>query len=183
MIKDKVLKALNKQINEELYSAYLYASMRAYFERLNLKGFANWLRIQVQEELFHVRKFETYIYERGGEVELYEIKEPPRSWKDPVDAFEAVYKHECHITECINGLAEVAEKEGDRSTRSFLEWYITEQVEEEANADDILKKLNMVKDAPGGIYWLDKELAQRTLNPIVIADITGAPTTATSTAP
>ncbi|MGC8845214.1 MAG: ferritin [Candidatus Hydrogenedens sp.] len=176
MIKDKVLNALNKQINEEIYSAYLYASMRAYFEKLNLKGFANWLKIQVQEELFHARKFENYIFERGGEVELYEIKKPTKSWKSPLDAFEAVYKHECHITECINKLAEVAEKEGDRSTRMFLDWFINEQVEEEANADGILQKLQMVKDAPSGIYWIDKELEQRVLNPLVIADITGATT-------
>jgi len=176
MIKDKVLNALNKQINEEIYSAYLYASMRAYFEKLNLKGFSNWLKIQVQEELFHARKFENYIFERGGEVELYEIKKPTKSWKSPLDAFEAVYKHECHITECINKLAEVAEKEGDRSTRMFLDWFINEQVEEESNADGILQKLQMVKDAPGGIYWIDKELEQRVLNPLVIADITGTPT-------
>lgn len=176
MIKDKVLKALNQQINEEIYSAYLYASMRAYFEKLNLKGFANWLRIQVQEELFHARKFENYIYERGGEVELYEIKKPTKSWKSPMDAFDAVYRHECHITECINKLAELAEKEGDRSVRMFLDWFINEQVEEEANADEILQKLQMVKDAPGGIYWIDKELAQRAINPMIIADITGAPT-------
>lgn len=176
MIKEKVLKALNKQINEEIYSAYLYASMRAYYEKLNLKGFANWLRIQVQEELFHARKFESYIYERGGEVEFYEIKEPTKSWKNPVDAFEAVYKHECHITECINKLAEIAEKEGDRSVRIFLDWFINEQVEEEANADEILQKLQMVKDAPGGIYWIDKDLGQRTINPMIIADITGATT-------
>ncbi|HPP57915.1 MAG TPA: ferritin [Candidatus Hydrogenedens sp.] len=175
MIKEKMLKALNKQINEELYSAYLYASMRAYFESLNLKGFANWLKIQVQEELFHARKFENYIYERGGKVELYEIKEPDRSWKNPADAFEAVYKHECHITECIHHLAEIAEKEGDRSTRLFLDWFINEQVEEEANADDILQRIRMVGDAPGGIYWIDKELGQRVVNPLIIADITGAP--------
>lgn len=176
MIKDKVLNALNKQINEEIYSAYLYASMRAYFEKLNLKGFANWLKIQVQEELFHARKFENYIFERGGEVELYEIKKPTKSWKNPLDVFEAVYKHECHITECINKLAEVAEKESDRSTRIFLDWFINEQVEEEANVDGILQKLQMVKDAPGGIYWIDKELGQRVLNPMVIADITGSAT-------
>ncbi len=173
MIKDNVVSALNKQINEEIYSAYLYASMRSYFEKLNLKGFANWLRIQVQEELFHARKFENYIYERGGEVEWYEIKKPTKTWKSPVDAFEAVYKHECYITECINKLAETAEKEGDRSARMFLDWFINEQVEEEANADEILQKLRMVKDAPGGIYWIDKELGQRTLNPMIIADITG----------
>lgn len=174
MIKESLAKAINQQINEELYSAYLYASMRAYFESLNLKGFAHWLKIQVQEELFHARKFENYLYERGGRVELYAIKEPVKEWASPLEAFEAVYNHERHITQCIDKLAELAEKEQDRATRMFLDWYINEQVEEEANAEEILSKIKLTKDAPGGIYWLDKELSQRTLNPMILADITGA---------
>lgn len=173
MIKDKMVNALNKQINEELYSAYLYASMRAYFESINLKGFAQWMKIQVQEELYHARKIENYIYERGGRVELHEIKSPPKEWKSPLDAFEAVYKHECHITECIHKLAELAEKEGDRAVRLFLDWFINEQVEEEATADEIVQKLKMIQDSPGGIYWIDKDLSQRQLNPLVLADIMG----------
>ncbi len=175
MIKETLNKAICQQINEELYSAYLYASMRAYFESLNLKGFAQWLKIQVQEELFHARKFENYLYERGGKVELYAIKEPPREWSSPVEAFEAVYNHERHISQCIDKLAELAEKEGDRALRMFLDWYINEQVEEEANAEDILNKLKLVKDAPGGLFWLDKELSQRAINPLILSDLTGVP--------
>lgn len=175
MLKKKLQDALNTQINEELFSAYLYASMRAYFESLNLSGFSNWMRIQVEEELFHARKFMGYLFERGGDVKLKAIKEPQAKWASPLDAFEAAYKHECHITECINKLSTLALNEDDHATRIFLEWFVTEQVEEEANADGIVQQLRMVKDAPGGLFMLNREAGQRVVSPTIIADISGAP--------
>jgi len=174
MISKKVQDAINAQINEELFSAYLYAAMRSYFERINLKGFANWMRLQFEEELFHARKFAEYLYERSGSVELKAIKAPQADWASPLAAFEATYKHECHISQCINKIATLAQKEDDHATRTFIEFYITEQVEEEANADAMVQNLKLVQDAPGGLFLLDREAGQRTVSPMVVASVTGA---------
>lgn len=175
MMKEKVQEAFNNQINEELYSAYLYAAMRAYFERLNLQGFANWMRIQVEEELFHARKFVNFLFERGAEVKFKTIREPQAQWDSPLAAFEAAYQHECHISDCLNKLSTLALNEDDHASRVFLEWFVTEQVEEEANADAMVQNLRLVKDAPGGLFMLDREAGQRVLSPTIVADITGAP--------
>ena len=175
MISKKVQDAINAQINEELFSAYLYAAMRSYFERINLKGFANWMRLQFEEELFHSRKFAEYLYERNGSVELKAIKAPQADWASPLAAFEAAYKHECHISQCINKIATLAQKEDDHATRTFIEFYITEQVEEESNADAMVQNLKLVQDAPGGLFLLDREAGQRTISPAVVASVTGAP--------
>ncbi len=174
MMKKKVQDAFNAQINEELYSSYLYAAMRAAFEGMNLKGYANWMRLQVEEELFHARKFTDFVFERGGNVELKAIKQPPAKWDSPLAMFEAAYKHECHISECINKLATLAMKEDDHAARVFLEWFVTEQVEEEANADAMVQNLKLMKDAPGGLFMLDREAGQRVISPLVLASITGA---------
>ncbi len=174
MMKKKLQEAFSNQINEELYSAYLYAAMRAYFEGLNLQGFANWMRIQVEEELFHARKFVNFLFERSAEVTFKAIKAPEMQWDSPLAAFEAAHKHECHISECINKLSTLAVNEDDHASRIFLEWFVTEQVEEEANADAMVQNLRLVKDAPGGLFLLDREAGQRVISPTIVADITGA---------
>ncbi len=166
MIDKDVEEELNKQINEEMYSAYLYLSMSAYFENIGLKGFANWMYVQYQEEMGHAMKFYRYVQERGGKVRLYAIKEPPHEWKSPLDAFEQTLKHEKHITECINNLVDLAEKKKDRATFNLLQWYIDEQVEEEANDEEIIAQLKLIGDNGQGLLMLDRELGQRTYTPI-----------------
>ena len=165
MLKEKMLKALNDQINEELYSAYLYLSMSAYFEDINLPGCANWMRIQVQEELSHAMKFYDFINDRHSRINLGEIKGPQFEWKSPMDAFEAAFKHEQHISSCINSLADIANELGDHPTMSFLKWFIDEQVEEEASVDEIIQKLKLAGEQGPGMYMLDQELSARVFVP------------------
>ena len=165
MISKKIEKALNGQINAELYSAYLYLSMEAYFRSLNLNGFANWMRVQTQEEMFHVTKMYNFIDERGGRITLKAIDGPPTEWDSPLAVFEAAYEHEQKVTGLINELVNLAMEEKDHATNSFLQWFVNEQVEEEASADNIVQQLQMMKDAPGGMYMLDRELAQRVFTP------------------
>ncbi len=161
MIGERVLEALNKQINEELYSSYLYLSMSAWFENIGLKGFANWMNVQAKEELGHATKFYNYIISRGGKVRLLAIKAPPEEWDSPLHAFEDTLKHERHITTCINNLVELAESEKDRATFNMLQWFVDEQVEEEANDEEIIVRLKMIGENGNGIFMLDRELAQR----------------------
>jgi ferritin len=160
-MKEFVEKALNNQINAELQSAYLYLSMSAYFESINLKGFANWMRIQAQEEVGHAMRFFKFIFDRNGKVKLLSIDEPEGSWKSPLDAFENVYSHEQKVTGLINGLVDLAKKENDHATENFLQWFIGEQVEEEASALEIVEKLRFIKDSANGLLRLDSELAKR----------------------
>jgi len=161
MIGKKIEKALNAQINAELYSAYLYLSMEAYFRSLNLNGFANWMRVQTQEEMFHVTKMYNFLDERGGRITLKAIDGPPTEWNSPLAVFEAAYAHEQKVTGLINDMVNLAMEEKDHATNSFLQWFVNEQVEEESSADNIVQQLRMMKDAPGGTYMLDRELAQR----------------------
>jgi len=165
MISKKMEDALNNQIREEMYSAYLYLSMSAWFQTLNLKGFANWMTVQNQEEQFHATKIFNFINERGGTVKLQKIDQPQHEWKTPLDAFEAAYKHEQHITGCINDLVHLAMDEKDRATQVFLDWFVNEQVEEEANADEIVKNLKLVGDNGHGMLMLDREFALRVFAP------------------
>jgi len=153
--------AFNKQINEELYSAYIYASMASYFEHSSLKGFAHWMRLQSEEELDHARRIVTFMNDRGGRVLLDTIKAPQAEWPSPQSAFKDAYDHECHISACINTLSTMAINEKDHASHAFLEWFVTEQVEEEANADEIVQQLKLVEGAPGGLFMMDRELAQR----------------------
>ena len=162
MMKPEIQNAVNAQINEELYSAYLYVAMVNYFEEINLKGAAKWMRIQVQEELVHAHKFFEYMVARNVKVTLKAINGPKSDWKSPLAAWEAAYKHECHITECINRLYAKASDAKDPATMQFLDWFVNEQVEEEANTSEIVAQMKMVKDAPGGLFLLDRELAGRT---------------------
>jgi ferritin len=165
MFNKKMEKSFNEQINEELYSAYLYLSMVAYFESTNLPGFANWMRVQTQEEVVHAMKFYDYINQRNGRVILTALADPQIEWKSPMDAFEAAYKHEMHITAKINELVNLAIEEKDHAANMFLQWFVNEQVEEEKNPSDIIQKLKMIKDSSEGLYMLDKELAMRVFTP------------------
>lgn len=165
MIKKKVLKALNQQINEETYSAYLYQAMSANFAARGLSGTANWFRIQALEEMVHAMKFYDFILERSGEVTLLEIKQPPKEWKTALEAFESAYKHETYITDKIDSLMSLALEEKDHATASFLKWFVDEQVEEEASADDIVQKLKLIGKDGAGLYHIDRELATRVFTP------------------
>jgi len=152
---------MNQQVNAELYSAYLYLSMAADFEAENLHGMAHWMQIQAKEETGHALKFFKYIVERGGRVTLTAVAAPPTQWDSPLAVFEQVYKHECHVSSLINKLVELAAAEKDHASEVFLQWFINEQVEEEANASEILHQLKMVGDSKQGLFLLDRHLAQR----------------------
>lgn len=165
MINKRVEDALNKQINSELYSAYLYMSMSANFESANLKGFANWMRVQIQEEMVHVRKFYDYILQRGGKVVMAAIDGPPAGWAAPLKVFEDALKHEQLVTSRINALVTLASAEKDHATFNFLQWFVTEQVEEEASFNDVLQRLRIIGKDGGALFMLDKELAARVFVP------------------
>jgi ferritin len=160
-IKPAVEKAINEQINAELYSAYLYLSMAGYFESQNLKGFAHWMQAQTKEEVSHAMKMYGFVFERSGKVTLKAIENPQSSWKSPLNAFESVYEHEQKVTDLINKLVEVARSENDIASENFLMWFIDEQVEEEAHASEIVEKLKMIGDARQGLFMLDRELGKR----------------------
>ncbi len=170
MLKEEMVEALNDQINEELYSAYLYLSMSSYFDSLGLKGFANWMMVQFKEEMDHAMKIYHYILYQGGKVVLKSIKAPPVEWDSPLHAFEETLKHEQHITERINYLVDLAERLKDRATFNFLQWYIDEQVEEEANDREIIDKLKLIDDSKNGLFMLDRELGQRTYTPLSVEE-------------
>ncbi|GAB4291307.1 MAG: ferritin [Myxococcota bacterium] len=164
MLKDKTLSALNKQLNEELASAYLYYSMSAYFESLNLRGFANWMRVQALEELTHAQKFYDHIVGRGGRVIMDSLKKPDTEWNSPTEAFAAALEHERFITASIDKLVTAALEERDYATKTFLDWFVTEQVEEEAQADEVLQKVKMVEKSIGAMFVLDRDLGKRTFS-------------------
>ena len=165
MISKKMEKALNEQVNAELYSAYLYLSMEAYFKSMNLNGFANWMRVQTQEEVAHAMKIYEFINERGGRITLKAIDGPETEWDSPLVVFKAVYEHEQKVTSLINDLVNLAIEEKDHATNTFLQWFVNEQVEEESSADDMVQQLKMMEKAPGGLFMLDRELAQRVFTP------------------
>jgi ferritin len=165
MVNKKIEGALNQQVNAELYSSYLYLSMSAYFQSINLPGFANWMRVQAQEELVHAMKFYDFINERGARVMLQQVKAPPAAWSSPLDVFENTYKHEQKVTGLINDLVNLAVGERDHATNIFLQWFVTEQVEEEASADEVVQKLKLVGDDSGGLFMLDGEMGQRVFTP------------------
>jgi ferritin len=169
MISKKMEEALNAQVNAEMYSAYLYLSMETYFKALNLNGFANWMRVQAQEEMMHAMKIYDFICERGGRVLLKAIEGPPTKWDSPLAVFKAVFKHEQKVTALINDLVDLAIKEKDHATNSFLQWFVNEQVEEEASADEKVQQLKMMENAPGGMFMLNRELGQRVFTPLAAA--------------
>lgn len=161
-LSDAMLEAINRQINAELYSSYLYLSMAAYLESVNLDGMAGWMKVQAKEETEHAEKFYGYVYERGGRVVLDTIEKPPAEWDSPTAVFEGALEHERKVTAMINGLMELAEQEGDRAAQIFLQWFISEQVEEEAHAGAIVDRLKMISGSPQALLMLDRDLGQRT---------------------
>ncbi len=161
MIKKSVQDALNDQITKEFYSSYLYLSMSAYFHSLNLNGFAQWMRIQAEEENAHAMKFFDYLVDRGGEVKLGALEAPPDKWNSPLEAFEAALEHERYITDSVNKLAELAIREKDFATNNLAQFFVDEQVEEESSVEDIVQRMKFIEDFKPGLIMLDAELAQR----------------------
>ncbi len=161
MIPQTVLKALNQQIQKELFSAYYYLSMSAHFQSANLAGFSHWMRKQYEEETGHAMKIFDFIGERGGRVALEAIEKPEGAFKAPVDVINLVLEHEKKVTASINALYELAVKEKDYPTQIMLEWFIKEQVEEERSVEEILNMLKMIGDAPAGLVMFDRQLASR----------------------
>lgn len=167
MISNRMVEAINKQINEELFSAYLYLSMSTFFENMSLGGFANWMRVQAQEEQFHAMKFFDYLQERGSKVELLAIEKPANNWESIQEVFEATLEHEEHITSKINELVTISLEEKDYASQNFLQWYVDEQVEEEATASEILEQIKFLGDNKHGLLMLDREFKARVYTPPV----------------
>ena len=162
MLSKIIEKELNDQINAEYWSAYFYLSMAAYFENQNLPGFANWMKVQYHEEISHVMKFFDYINERGGRVLLKPVDAVKTEWKDEIEVFEDTFKHEQKVTGLINNLVNISFEEKDHATHNMLQWFVSEQVEEESSADEILQQLKMLEGNKHGLLMLDRELKQRT---------------------
>lgn len=165
MLSDKMLEALNEQINRELYSEYLYLSMAAWFEDRGLPGFANWMRVQTQEEHFHAMKIFDYVNEVNGKVSLKPIAGPPVDFESPLAIFEASLEHEKYITASINERVKLAMDEADFATANFLQWYVAEQVEEESNVGSVVDKLRLAAGHGNAILMLDQQMATRVYTP------------------
>ena len=161
MINKPMQDAMNEQINKEMFSSYLYLSMAAYFEGKNLPGFANWMRIQADEEREHAMKFYDFILERGGRVLLKAIDAPKTDWKSNLEVAEEVAAHEAMVTASINDLYELALKEKDYPAQVMLQWFITEQVEEESSAAQVVADLKLIEDRGTAVLMLDKQLSKR----------------------
>jgi ferritin len=164
MLNTKMEAQLNDQLNFELYSSYLYLSMSADFKTKAFNGFGNWMQVQAQEELVHVMGFHYYILSRGGKPVMKKIDAPGTSWDSPLSAFSETLKHEMIVTSRINALAKLAVEESDFASSNFLQWYVSEQVEEEANASEIVNQLKMAGDSKQGVFMLDRELSARTFS-------------------
>jgi len=165
MLSKRMTEALNEQINKEIYSAYLYLSMSAYSTFIGLKGFANWFMVQYQEEMTHAMKIYDYINDQGGQVKLLAIEQPPTEFGSPLEMFEKTLEHEKFVTKRINDLVDLAIKEKDHASNIFLQWFVTEQIEEEANDNEIISKLKLVGKEGNGLFMIDKELAARVFTP------------------
>ena len=162
MIKENIEKALSQQLNQELYAFYVYLSMSAYFESMNLNGFANWMRFQAEEEKNHGLKFYDYILQANGRIDLKQIDAPKKSWKSVQEVFEDTYNHEKKVTESIYDIVDLSISERDHATHNFLQWFVREQVEEEATALKILEKIKLIGDNQGALFILDREMGSRT---------------------
>ncbi len=161
---NKIEKMIVDQMNFEFYSAYIYMAMAAYCDSIDLTGFAHWFKIQTQEEMYHGTKLYNYVVERGGRPVFTQIDAPDKEWKSVKDALEVALNHEKIVTGRINDIMTAAIAENDHATRSFLNWFVDEQVEEEASVDALIKKLNLIGDSGHGIFMMDKELAARVFN-------------------
>ena len=162
---EKIEKMINDQMNFEFYSGYIYKAMAAYCDSIDLTGFANWLKVQVEEETYHAEKMYNYLLERGARPFWTEVPGPPKDWDSVKAVFENALEHEKIVTDRINKIMTAAIEENDHATRSFLNWYVDEQVEEEASVDAILKKLELVKESGHGLFMMDKDLAARVFTP------------------
>ena len=162
MLDKKLEAAFNDQINKELYSEYLYLGMKAIFADMNLPGFVNWFDVQVQEERAHAMGMMDYVHERNAQVTLEAIDKPEIKGSTPLEIFEQVLEHEEYVTSRINALMDVAEEVRDRAALSFLDWYVKEQVEEEANVGGVLATLKLIGEDKKALLLLDKDLATRT---------------------
>jgi ferritin len=161
MLNPKMQDALNEQLNRELYSSYLYLSMSAYFDSVHLLGFAGWMRVQAQEEIVHALKYFDYVKERGGRTMLAPVEGPPTEWESSLPAFEQAYEHEVEVTARINGLVDLAIQLSDHAASNFLQWFVAEQVEEEASVDTVVQRLKLVGSDSAGLFMLDAELGKR----------------------
>ncbi len=162
MIDEKLQEAFNDQINKEFYSEYLYLAMKVYFQELNLQGFVNWFDVQVQEEHAHAMGMVNYLNDRGGKIDLRAIEKPVVEGNTPLEVFEHVLRHEEYVTSRINHVMDVAEEVKDRAAMHLLDWYIKEQVEEEASVGGVLATLRLIGDDKKALLMLDKDLAART---------------------
>lgn len=161
MLSKTMAKALNDQLNAEMSSSYLYLSMSAYFKSANLDGFAHWMATHSREEWDHALKVYDYLYAQRGRVTLQEIKAPPADWKSPLEAFQAAFNAEVETTARINNLVALSQEEKDYASLAFLQWFVTEQVEEEALFDGIVRKLKMIGDHPPAVLMLDRVMGER----------------------
>lgn len=174
MLDKKMAAAINDQIQEEMYSFYLYLAMAEYAADKGLQGMRHWMRNQAMEEMGHAVRFMNYLEEKGAAVELKTLKAPPKSWKSPKQAFEEALKHEGHITACINNLVDLALKLKDHATVNMLNWFVGEQVEEEATAKGVIDMIELTGSAPGGMFMVDRELMTRPNAPDPMNPVAGA---------
>ena len=169
MLSEKLHNELNSQVNFEFFSAYLYLSMAAYAESIDLSGFANFFRIQFQEEQFHAMKFYDYIFQKDGIVELEAIAKPDMRFENMVNVFQKACEHEKLVTSRVYKLADIATEEKEHATISLLNWFIDEQVEEENKFNSLLKRVKRSENNPAALYMMDDELAARVYTPPIIA--------------
>ena len=168
MLSQKMVDALNEQVNKELFSAYLYLGMSSYASDTGLEGVANWFYVQAQEEMTHADKLYKFVVQQGSRVTLKAIDKPDQQFSSVIDLFEKTLEHEKKVTALINNLVKIAKEENDHATEIFLQWFVSEQVEEESNADNYVKKFKLVGNDGSGLFMLDKELAVRVFTPIAV---------------
>jgi len=165
MLSQEIQDSLNSQMNFEMYSANIYMAMAAWFDSKNLTGFSNWMKVQYAEEMSHFTRLYDFIDERGGRVTLGAMDAPQQDWDSPLAAFENALAHEQIVTSRINDLVVQATEAKDHATVNFLQWFVAEQVEEEATADGVVQQLKLMEGAPGGLFMLDREMGQRVFTP------------------
>jgi len=160
-LEEKMVNALNEQINKEIFSAYLYYSMAAYFDSMNLEGFSKWMKVQAKEELTHAQKLYKYIFDKDGVVELGAVEKPKNGWKSPLEVFKDAYEHELSVTQSIDKLVDLAKELKDNATLSFLQWFVNEQIEEEANTKKIVDTLEMIGENKTALFMFNAQLGSR----------------------
>ncbi len=165
MISDKMVKGITRQINREIYSGYFYLAMASFAQDAGLSGVANWFNVQLQEEMSHAKKFYDYLQQRNVRVKLDAIEAPPQEFSSVTDLFKQTLEHEKKVTAMITDLVNMAIEEKDRATEIMLQWFVTEQVEEEANASDILQKLKVFGEKGDALLMIDRDLSQRVFTP------------------